>query len=99
MIVLLKLTVQNKQTSKDGICWMAKNNEVLLNNVWFPDEAHVHLDGVANKVSSCEYIEEAVADSRQGVVRQLESFSLGVGLTTPRRKNELVTKICKKPRT
>jgi hypothetical protein len=27
----------------------AQNNEVLINNVWFSDEAHFHLDGVVNK--------------------------------------------------
>jgi hypothetical protein len=36
-------------------------------------------------VGSCEYIEQAVADSRQGVVVQLGG--LGEGLTTPHREN------------
>jgi hypothetical protein len=44
-------------------------------------------------VGSYEYIKQAVADSRQGVVLQLRG--LDVGLTTPHRQNNLVTKIYK----
>jgi hypothetical protein len=45
---------------------------------------------------SCEYIELAVADRKQGVVLQL---GLGVGLTTLHHKNKLVTKNLTEPRT
>jgi hypothetical protein len=45
---------------------------------------------------SCEYIEQAVADSRQGVVLQLGGWAWGYQLLTV--KNKLVTKILKKPR-
>jgi hypothetical protein len=45
MAVLPKLTVQNKHQRMT----FAQNNEVSLNNVWFSDEAHFHLNGVANK--------------------------------------------------
>jgi hypothetical protein len=46
---------------------------------------------------SCEYIEKAVADSRQGVVLQLGG--LNVGLTTPHSKNKRVMNCHKGPRT
>jgi hypothetical protein len=43
-----KLTVQNKHQKAAFVEW-AQNNEVSFNNVWFSDEAHIHLDGVVNK--------------------------------------------------
>jgi mitochondrial fission protein ELM1 len=46
---------------------------------------------------SCEYIEKAVADSRQGVVLQLGGLAWGYQIITV--KNMLVTKILKKPQT
>jgi hypothetical protein len=45
---------------------------------------------VADGGDGCEYIEKAVADSRQWVILQLRR--LGVGLITPRRKSNFVTK-------
>jgi hypothetical protein len=48
MTVLPKLTVQNKHQKMAFVEW-AQNNEVSFNNVWFSDEMHFHLDGVANK--------------------------------------------------
>jgi hypothetical protein len=48
MSVLPKHTVQNKHQRMTFIEW-AKNNEVSFNIVRFPDEAHLHLDGVVNK--------------------------------------------------
>jgi hypothetical protein len=47
-------------------------------------------------VGSCEYIEEAVADSRQGVVLQLGSSAWRCQLTI---KSKLVTKCDKELRT
>jgi hypothetical protein len=47
--VLPKLTVQNKHQRMAFAEW-AQNNEVLLNNVWFSDEAHFQFDGEVNKV-------------------------------------------------
>ena len=38
-----------------------------------------------NMERSCEYIDNAVADSRQGVI--LQFWGLGEVLTTPRRKS------------
>jgi hypothetical protein len=52
MIVLPKLTVQNKHQRIAFAAW-AQNNEVLFNNVWLSDEAYFHLDGVANKM--CDF--------------------------------------------
>ena len=43
-----------------------------------------------NMEGSCEYVEEAVADIRQGVVLQL--WGLGELLTTHHRKKYLVSK-------
>jgi hypothetical protein len=43
MAVLPKLTVQNKHQR------MTQNNEVSVNNIWFSDEAHFHLDDVVKK--------------------------------------------------
>jgi hypothetical protein len=44
---------------------------------------------------SCEYIEKAVADNRQGVVLQL--CGLDMGLITAHSKNKRVTKCHKTP--
>ena len=46
--VLPKLTAANKHQRLAFAEW-AVNQDVLLNNVWFSDEAHFHLDGVVNK--------------------------------------------------
>jgi hypothetical protein len=46
---------------------------------------------------TCENIEKAVADSRQGVTLQIEGWAWGLQLLTV--KTKLVTKIHKKPRT
>jgi hypothetical protein len=46
--VLPKLTVQNKHQRMAFIEW-DQNNEVSFNDVWFPDQAHFHLDDEANK--------------------------------------------------
>jgi hypothetical protein len=48
MAELPKFTVQNKQKRMAFPEW-TQNNEASLNNVWFPDEAHLHLDDVVNK--------------------------------------------------
>jgi hypothetical protein len=48
--VLPKLTIQNKHQRMIFAEW-ALNNEVLFNNVWFSDKAHVDMDGVVNKMS------------------------------------------------
>jgi hypothetical protein len=48
MTVLPELTVQNKHQRMVSAEW-AQNYEVSLNNGWFSDEAHLHLDGVVNK--------------------------------------------------
>jgi hypothetical protein len=46
--VLPELRVQNKYERMEFAEW-AQNNEVPFNKVWFSDEAHFHLDNVANK--------------------------------------------------
>jgi hypothetical protein len=48
MTVLPKVTVQNKHQRMALAEW-TQTNEVLFNNIWFPDEAHFHLDSVVNK--------------------------------------------------
>jgi hypothetical protein len=46
--VLPKLTAQNKHQRMAFAEW-AQNKEVSVNNVWFSDEVHFHLNGVVNK--------------------------------------------------
>jgi hypothetical protein len=57
----------------------AQNNEISFNNVWFSDEAHLHLDGVVNKQNvrfwACDSWEGASCTENYSVGRHLKSWT------------------------
>lgn len=42
------LTAHGEQQRLEAAAW-AENEEIMMHNVWFSDEAHFHLDSIVNK--------------------------------------------------